>query len=131
MEKRVITLAEYYNIPLEKFKELGVLNPNLTVNTNMFIDPVCLAEAGISDLYMGGYVDTKGNVYREKDVLANDYSSPFLLAGNKYDAHMKHLPNKEQPWAIVSLNDIRGKEYSLILYENETEVLKKAGLIPA
>ena len=45
MEKRVITLAEYYNIPLEKFKELGVLNPNLTVNTNMFIDPVCLADS--------------------------------------------------------------------------------------
>lgn len=45
MEKRIITLAEYYNIPVKKFKELGVLNPNLTVNTNMFIDPVCLRDS--------------------------------------------------------------------------------------
>lgn len=44
MGKRIITLAEYYNIPVEKFQELGILNPNLTVNSNLFIDPVCLKD---------------------------------------------------------------------------------------
>lgn len=28
MGKRIITLAEYYNIPVEKFQELGILNIN-------------------------------------------------------------------------------------------------------
>lgn len=44
MEKD-LSLAEYYNIPLEKFAELGVLNPNLVQNTNMFIDPVLLKDS--------------------------------------------------------------------------------------
>ena len=42
MNKRIITLAEYYNISINKFREFGILNPNITINTNMFIDPVCL-----------------------------------------------------------------------------------------
>ena len=33
MEKD-LSLSEYYDIPLEKFAELGVLNPNLGKNTN-------------------------------------------------------------------------------------------------
>lgn len=45
MGKRIITLAEYYNIPVKKFQELGILNPNLTVNSNLFIDPVCLKDS--------------------------------------------------------------------------------------
>ena len=44
MEKD-LSLAEYYNIPLEKFAELGVLNPSLVQNTNMFIDPVLLKDS--------------------------------------------------------------------------------------
>jgi len=43
--KKDISLAEYYNIPIEKFAELGVLNPDLKQNTNMFIDPVLLKDS--------------------------------------------------------------------------------------
>ena len=39
---RDMSLAEYYKIPTENFKNLGVLNPNLAQNTKMFIDPVLL-----------------------------------------------------------------------------------------
>ena len=42
--KKNISLAEYYKIPIEKFEELGVLNPNLKQNTNMFIDPALLKD---------------------------------------------------------------------------------------
>ena len=37
--------------------------------------------ANIADTYllMGGYVDPNGNVFREKDVLEEDYSEPILL----------------------------------------------------
>lgn len=45
MVKRIITLAEYYNIPVKRFKELGILNPNLSKNTHMFIDPICLKDS--------------------------------------------------------------------------------------
>lgn len=44
MEKD-LSLAEYYNIPLERFAQLGVLNSNLVKNTNMFIDPVLLKDS--------------------------------------------------------------------------------------
>lgn len=43
--KKNISLAEYYKIPVEKFEELGILNPNLKQNTNMFIDPVLLKDS--------------------------------------------------------------------------------------
>lgn len=43
--KKKISLAEYYNIPLEKFEEYGILNPNLNKNTKMFIDPVLLKDS--------------------------------------------------------------------------------------
>ena len=43
--KKNISLAEYYKIPIEKFEELGILNPNLKQNTNMFIDHVLLKDS--------------------------------------------------------------------------------------
>lgn len=43
--KKNISLAEYYGIPIEKFEEFNVLNPNLKQNTNMFIDPVLLKDS--------------------------------------------------------------------------------------
>ncbi len=40
-----ISLAEYYNIPIELFNKYGILNPCLKENTKMFIDPVLLKDS--------------------------------------------------------------------------------------
>ena len=67
MEKD-LSLAEYYDIPLEKFAELGVLNPNLGKNTNMFIDPVLLKDSQYEIFSKTAYKKYKKffeNLYKE------------------------------------------------------------------
>lgn len=41
--KRIVLLSEFYNIPFKRFEELGVLDPAINRNTNLFIDPVLLS----------------------------------------------------------------------------------------
>lgn len=43
--KRIVLLSEFYNIPFKRFEELGVLDPAINRNTNLFIDPVLLSKS--------------------------------------------------------------------------------------
>ena len=48
----------------------------------LIFHPEALAE---EYLVMGGEFDHNGNFFREKDVLANDFSNPILFGGEEYD----------------------------------------------
>lgn len=79
------------------------------------IDTTLLADNG---LYYGGEVDGNGNVYREKDVLENDYSDPILVGG-KYSVFVKRLTTDEgERYYNVS---ITSKDVDILLSESEFE----------
>ena len=89
----------YLNIPMAKY----------------VIDTTLLADNG---LYYGGEVDSNGNVYREKDVLENDYSDPILVGG-KYSVFVKRLTTDEgERYYNVS---ITSKDVDILLSESEFE----------
>lgn len=89
----------YLNIPMAKY----------------VIDTILLADNG---LYYGGEVDNNGNIYREKDVLEDDYSEP-ILAGGKYSVFVKRLTTDEgKRYYNVS---ITSKDVDILLSESEFE----------
>lgn len=89
----------YLNIPMAKY----------------VIDTILLADNG---LYYGGEVDNNGNIYREKDVLEDDYSEPILVGG-KYSVFVKRLTTDEgERYYNVS---ITSKDVDILLSESEFE----------
>ncbi len=79
------------------------------------IDTILLADNG---LYYGGEVENNGNIYREKDVLEDDYSEPILVGG-KYSAFIKRITTDEgERYYNVS---ITSKDVDILLSESEFE----------
>ena len=99
IKEKSIMKENYLNIPMAKY----------------VIDTTLLADNG---LYYGGEVDSNGNVYREKDVLENDYSDPILVGG-KYSVFVKRLTTDEgERYYNVS---ITSKDVDILLSESEFE----------
>ena len=89
----------YLNIPMAKY----------------VIDTILLADNG---LYYGGEVDNNGNIYREKDVLEDDYSEPILVGG-KYSVFVKRITTDE---GVRYYNvSITSKDVDILLSESEFE----------
>ena len=42
-----VLFSDFFNIDLEKFESLGVFNPTLNVDTNLFIDPLLLENSSV------------------------------------------------------------------------------------
>lgn len=96
--KKNISLAEYYEIPIERFEKFGILNPSLKQNTNMFIDPVLLKDSEyeiFSHKAYNKYIKYFENLYDQiktyiglpKEVQLesqNDLISKFLAKGIPY-----------------------------------------------
>ena len=74
------------------------------------------AELAGQGLYYGGEVDDNGNVFREKDVLEEDYSKPLLFGDETYEISKEvWIPDT----AAVSLQ-LRN-ETTIILSKEERE----------
>lgn len=90
MDNRIITLAEYHNIPVENFQKLGILNPNLTINTHMFIDPVCLKDSQY-DIFKN---DARIRYEQHFEELYDDFKQYVALEGRAKELVEKNLIRK-------------------------------------
>ncbi len=79
-------------------------------------------------LHIGGFVDDNGNIFREKDVLEEDYSNPILLGGKKYD--VKDVKEISQNTIGIFLNDGQGLILSKAEFEQSVCNIKKSQKTP-
>ena len=67
---------------IQKFISITIDNNLLQrLNNVKYFIPNFLAD---NHLYMGGYIDSNGNFFREKDVLEDSYDAPLLLGDTAY-----------------------------------------------
>ncbi len=73
-----------------------------------------------SSFYMGGLVDENGNVFREKDVMEDDYSEPILVGNKRYPVVSVREMNAEQGRKLINVIILDGKtELQYLLTEDE------------
>ena len=71
-------------------------------------------------LEMGGYIDKDGNLFREKDVLAEDYSTPLLFGGMEYGVEKEVGFRRAQGGYVIRLSLTCG--VSVILTDKEYDM---------
>ena len=121
MANKLSRISDYYNIPKEKFEELGILNSHIEYDVPMFVNPSLLNNSSVPELKDG----------EQKIIKHFETTIKMLQKTNGHDglwkALKKHFSFKE-PSGVglgTSFNSVNGRGLSGTIAENCLNTLKE------
>lgn len=120
-----ISLAEYYDIPINTFAELGILNPILNRNTNMFIDPILLKDSRYELFNKQAYNEYKKYFEDLFTIIKTYINLPYQIKEKSKTNIIRKLKAKEIPTLCLGYS-VTGKTGNGIGNEGAKRILEKA-----